>query len=114
LLSLRRSISNGEVFSVNKHHRPVTLIDERVEIGHGGSLANTKLWAAYAVQLLPCCPLRRVPRRALPRGAYRARGRVLHPGRVERGPPASFIVLSQLQVEALPVHPYGDVANPSP
>jgi DNA invertase Pin-like site-specific DNA recombinase len=32
---------------------------------------------------------------------------VLHPGRVEGGPPASLVVLGQLQVVALPVHPDG-------
>jgi hypothetical protein len=59
-------------------------------------------------------PLRRVPGRALPRGAGRARGRVLHAGRVERRAPAAFVVLGQLEVEALAVHPDGDVPDAGP
>src|SRR2546428_4673524 len=55
-----------------------------------------------------------MPRRALPAGAGRAHGRVLHPGRVERGSPALLVILSQLQIEALPVHPHRDVPNPGP
>jgi len=39
------------------------------------------------------------------------RGRVLHPGCIERGPPAAVIVLSQLQVVALPVHPDGHMPD---
>src|SRR5437899_8978039 len=65
-------------------------------------------------QCFPCSRLHRMPRRALPPGPGRARGRVLHPGRVERGPPASLVVLSQLLVVALAVHAHGDVANPGP
>jgi len=57
---------------------------------------------------------RRAPRRALPRGARRARARVLHPRRVERRPPASVVVLRQLEVEAVPVHPDDDVADAGP
>src|SRR5262245_3809025 len=57
------------------------------------------------LQRLPRRPLRRAPRRALPRGAGRARGRVLHPGRVESRPPATVVVLRQLQVEDLAVDP---------
>src|SRR5262249_10836664 len=50
--------------------------------------------------------------RALPCGAGRARGRVLHPGRIEgRQPPA---VPCQLQVVALAVHPDGDVTDAGP
>src|SRR5213593_4460374 len=63
---------------------------------------------------VPRRPLRRVPRRALPPGARRARGRVLHPGRVEGRPPAPLVVLSQLQIVALTVHPHGDVADAGP
>jgi len=66
------------------------------------------------IQRLLRRPLRRVPRRALPSGARRARGRVLHPGRVEGCPPASVIVLSQLKVVALAVHPHRYSPNPSP
>ena len=39
---------------------------------------------------------------------------MLHPGRVESGPPASVIVLSQLQVVALAMHPHRDMSNPGP
>jgi hypothetical protein len=44
----------------------------------------------------------------------RARGRMLHPGRVERRAPAAHLVLRQLQVVALAVHPDGDVADAEP
>ena len=60
---------------------------------------------AGLLQRLPRGPLRRVPRRPLPAGAGRARGRVLHPARVEGRSPASVIILSQLKVEALAMHP---------
>jgi hypothetical protein len=56
----------------------------------------------------------RMPRRRLPAGARRARRRVLHPGRVEGRAPPALVVLSQLEVEALPVHPDGDVPAASP
>ena len=36
------------------------------------------------------------------------------PCHVERGPPAPLVMLSQLKVEALAVHPHSDVSNPSP
>src|SRR5207249_2483149 len=49
-------------------------------------------------------PLRRVPRRAVPSGAGRARGRVLHAGRVERRAPAALVVTRELQIEALARH----------
>src|SRR4029453_18000176 len=39
---------------------------------------------------------------------------MLQPGRVERRPPASVIVLSQLEIVALSVHPHGDVAGAGP
>jgi hypothetical protein len=54
-----------------------------------GSLFLGRDWASalgYS-QRLPRRPLRRVPGRALPSGARRARGRVLHPARVERRAP---------------------------
>ena len=41
-------------------------------------------------------------------------GRVLHPRRKERRTPAAVVVLSQLLVEALAVHPDGDVADAGP
>src|SRR5262249_20745402 len=54
------------------------------------------------------------PRRPLPRGVGRTRGGVLHSGRVEGRAPASVVVLGQLEVEALAVHPHGDVADAGP
>src|SRR5262249_6411417 len=80
----------------------------------GGSLAECELLAACPVQRPPRRPLRRVPRRRFPSGALRARGRVLHPGRVERGAPASLVVLRQLEIEALVVHPSGHAPGPGP
>jgi hypothetical protein len=59
-------------------------------------------------------PLRRVLRRALPSGARRARRRVLGPARVERRPPAAFVVLRQLEVVALARHADRDPANAGP
>src|SRR5262245_27135925 len=53
----------------------------------------------------PHCQRCRAPRRALPRGAGRARWAVFHPRRVERGAPTALVVLRQLEVEALAVHP---------
>jgi len=40
------------------------------------------------------------PRRPLPRGARRTRGRVLHPARKERGPPALLVVAGDLEVRS--------------
>jgi hypothetical protein len=39
---------------------------------------------------------------------------VLHAGDVERRPPSALVVLRQLHVVALPVHPGGDVPDPGP
>jgi len=39
---------------------------------------------------------------------------VFHARRVERGAPSSLVVLRQLKVEALTVHPDGDVADAGP
>jgi len=39
---------------------------------------------------------------------------MLHPGRVERRAPASVVVLRTLQIEALAVHPHGDVTDARP
>jgi len=63
----------------------------------------------YASQCLPRRPLRRVPGRAFPPGARRARGRVLHPGRGERRASASLIVLGELDIVAPAVHAYSHV-----
>ena len=62
----------------------------------------------------PRRPLCRVPGRRLPPGARRAGRRVLHPGRVERRPPAALVVLGQLKVVALPVHPDSDASDACP
>src|SRR4029453_12020842 len=66
------------------------------------------------VQCLPLRPPRRVPRPALPSGAGRARGRVLHAGGVEGRAPAALVVLSQLEVKALAVHPDRDPPDTGP
>src|SRR5262245_842646 len=77
--------------------------------------SRPELVAALAlVQRLPCCPLRRVPGRALPRGAGRARRRVLHARGVERRPLAALVVLGQLEVVALTVHSHGDAPDAAP
>ena len=62
----------------------------------------------------PTGPLRRLPRRRLPRGADRAHRRVFHPAPVERGSPAALVVLRQLEIEALAVHPDCNVADADP
>jgi len=46
--------------------------------------------------------------------ALSGRRRVFHPGRVERRPPSALVVLSQLQIKALAVHPSGNVADAGP
>src|SRR6266849_11182815 len=66
------------------------------------------------LQRLPRRPLRRVPGRALPSGAGRARRRVLHPRRVERGTPALLVVPRELKVVTLAGHADGDVSDASP
>src|SRR5207245_5430731 len=71
-------------------------------------------WPRPASARLPRRPLRRVPRRALPGGARRARGRMLHPGRVERRAPAFLVVARELKVVALAVHAHRDAPNPGP
>ncbi len=63
---------------------------------------------------LPRRPLRRVPRRALPSGARRTRRAMLHARGAERGPPAPVVILSQLEIVPLPMHPHRDVTNPGP
>jgi hypothetical protein len=58
--------------------------------------------------------LDRVPRRRLECGAGRARRRMFHAGHVKAGAPAALVVLGQLQIEALAVHPDRDVADARP
>jgi len=62
----------------------------------------------------PRRPLRCAPRRPFPPRARCARGRVLHPRRVEGGPPAALVVLGQLEIVALAVHPGGDSPDAGP
>jgi hypothetical protein len=59
-------------------------------------------------------PLRRVPRRALPSGAGRARRRVFDAGRVEGRAPTTLIVPGQLEIVALSRHADGDPPDASP
>jgi hypothetical protein len=54
-------------------------------------------WGSGSSSKPPRRPLRRVPRRALPSGAGRARDRVLHGGRVERRAPAALGVARELR-----------------
>src|SRR5438445_9571177 len=65
-------------------------------------------------QRLPRRTLHRGPRRRLEGGSGRAGRRVLDTTRVERGAPAPLVILGQLQIVALPVHPRGDVADAAP
>src|SRR5437660_1906227 len=65
-------------------------------------------------QRLPRRALRRVPRRALPTRTRRARGRVLHPRRVEGGAPALLVIPRELKVVTLARHADGDMSNASP
>src|SRR5262249_38653940 len=60
----------------------------------------------------PGTPQEPIPQ--LPRSTDRARWRVLHARRVERRAPAAVVVLRQLQVEPLAVHPDGDVPDAGP
>src|SRR2546426_12755268 len=55
-----------------------------------------------------------MPRRAVPRGGRGARDRVLHPGRVEGGPPALLVVPRELEIVALARHAPLDVADAAP
>jgi len=65
-------------------------------------------------QRLPRCTLHGPPRRALPTRAGGARGRVLHSRRVERRAPTPVIVLGQLQIVALAMHPHGHSPDAGP
>jgi hypothetical protein len=55
-----------------------------------------------------------MPRRALPSGAGRARGRVLHPGRVEGRSPEAFVVPRELEIVALARHADCDPPDAGP
>src|SRR5690348_9874608 len=66
------------------------------------------------LQRFPRGSLHRVPRCALPPGARRACRRVLHPRGVEGRSPAALVILRELEIVALTVHPHRDMANPSP
>src|SRR5262245_27681220 len=76
--------------------------------------AMTGVTSSITAERLPRRPLRRVPRRRLPGGTRRARRRVLHARRVERRAPAALVVLRELKIEALSVHPAGDAPDPGP
>ena len=82
------------------------------------SLGDSRRLSPYAISHLGWSPARQrdsceiplcsraavctaAPRRALARGARRARRRVLHPGRVERRAPAAVVVAGQLQTVAV-------------
>src|SRR6185369_5862068 len=52
--------------------------------------------------------------RPLPSRARRAGRGVLHARRVKRGAPASVVILSELKVVALAMHPHGDVPDAFP
>src|SRR4029453_19444423 len=71
-----------------------------------GNISWTPILRAFHLlpQHLPRRPLCREAWRAFPRGARRARGRVLHPARVERRPLAAFVVTRELEAEALVGH----------
>ena len=84
---------------------------------NGTRRAPRQLRSTHALSLpqrLPRRPRRREPRRALPSGARRARRRVLHAGCVEGSSPTPVIVLSQLWVVSLPVHPHGHMPDARP
>jgi len=68
-----------------------------------GRLARLRRRSHSQYDLVNAClpPLRRVPRRALPPGARRARRRVFHPGRVEGRSPSLLVVPRELKVVAL-------------
>src|SRR6516162_5754135 len=55
-----------------------------------------------------------VPRCAFPRGAGRARWRMLHAGGVEGRAPAALVVARELEVEALVGHADGDTSDAGP
>src|SRR5262249_11355605 len=82
--------------STSAHARGRATLFERVRPptpSFVGDLRARCLAIACLPYRLPRRPLHRVPRRALPPGARRARGRMLHAGRVEGRTPAALVVL---------------------
>jgi hypothetical protein len=75
---------------------------------------HPRLPSSFFFNASHAAPLRRVPRRALPPGARRACGGVLHPRRVEGRAPALLVVPSELKVIALARHPDCDAADAGP
>src|SRR5262245_61172192 len=65
-------------------------------------------------QRIPHCTLDRLPRRACPSSARRARRRVLHSGRVEGRPPAALVIPRELKVVALVSHADRDPPDARP
>ena len=76
--------------------------------------SRTELSMVVVIQRFPGRPLHRMPWCFRPVRTDGARGRVLHAGRVEGRAPAALVVLRQLQIEALAVHPYGHAADAGP
>src|SRR5262249_43164955 len=62
----------------------VALSERVLTFGEASSASSQNaVWSSTPPLFSPRRPLRRAPRRALPRGAFCARRRVLHPSRVE-------------------------------
>src|SRR5262245_43769643 len=76
--------------------------------------SRAELWAVGAIHRVPGCTLDSTPRSWLPTGTDCTHRTVLHAGGVEGRAPASPVVLRQLQIEALAVHPDGYVADACP
>src|SRR5262245_18161668 len=79
-----------------------------------GSIAELELSMVGVIQRFPGRSLHRMPwcfRPVRPDGAL---GRMFHASGVERRAPASIVVLSQLEVEALTVHSGGYVTDAGP
>jgi len=76
--------------------------------------SRTELSMVGVIQRFPGRSLHRMPWCFRPVRTNGARGRVLHARGVERRAPAALVVLRQLQIEALAMHPDGDVADAEP